>query len=86
MAPATAPLAPAAAPTLPPPVAIAPAPEQKNAARPQEPDHPIPPESIPSPEAVPAAETKTDGSGRSQIGKWISTIPLLGNVVDNARH
>lgn len=84
--PATAPLAPAAAPTLPPPVAIAPAPAQKNAAQPQEPDHPIPPESIPSPEAVPTAETKTDESGRSRIGKWISSIPLLGNVVDNARH
>jgi hypothetical protein len=86
VAPATAPLAPAAAPTLPPPVAIAPAPAQKNAARPQEPDHPIPPESIPSREAVPTAETKTDESGRSRIGKWISAIPLLGNVVDNARH
>ena len=84
--PATAPLAPAAAPTLPPPVAIVPAPAQKNAAQPREPDHPIPPESIPSPEAVAPAETKTDEPGRSRIGKWISSIPLLGNVVDNARH
>jgi hypothetical protein len=77
--------APSAAPALPPPVAIAPAPAQQDAARPQDPDHPIPPESIPSPEAA-TAETKTDESGRSRIGKWISTIPLLGNVVENGRH
>jgi len=76
---------PAVAPALPPPVAIAPAPAQQNAARPQDPDHPIPPESIPAPEAT-VAETKADESGRSRIGKWISTIPLLGNVVDNGRH
>jgi hypothetical protein len=84
--PVTAPLAPTTAPTLPPPVAIAPAPAQKNTAQAREPDHPIPPESIPSPETVPTAETKSDESGRSRIGKWISSIPLLGNVVDNARH
>jgi hypothetical protein len=94
--PATAPAAtatvppatpvPAIAPVLPPPVAIAPAPAQQNVARPQEPDHPIPPGSIPSSEPVAPAETKTDDSDRSKIGKWISKIPLLGPVVDNGRH
>jgi hypothetical protein len=78
--------APAVAPVLPPPVAIAPAPAQQNVARPQEPDHPIPPGSIPSSEPVAPAETKTDDPDRSKIGKWISKIPLLGPVVDNGRH
>jgi hypothetical protein len=78
--------APASAPTLPPPVDIAPASAQRNAARPQDPDHPIPPGSIPYSETVVAAEAKADDAGRSRIGKWISAIPLLGNVVDNARH
>ena len=78
--------APAVAPTLPPPVAIAPAPAQQNAKRTQDPDHPIPPESIPDSETVPAAEARTEESGRSKIGKWISAIPLLGPVVDNGRH
>jgi hypothetical protein len=77
---------PAAAPTLPPPIAITPAPAQQNVAQPQTPDHPVPPASIPPSEAVATTETKPDESGRSRIGKWISTIPLLGNVVDNARH
>jgi hypothetical protein len=77
--------APAVAPTLPPPVAIAPAPAQKNVVQTQD-DHPVPPESIPSSETVAAPETKADESGRSRIGKWISTIPLLGPVVDNGRH
>jgi hypothetical protein len=71
---------------LPPPVAITPVPAQQNAARPQEPDHPVPPESIPSAETAAAPEAKADESGRSRIGKWISSIPLLGNVVDNGRH
>jgi hypothetical protein len=84
--PATATPAPAVAPTLPPPVAIAPAPAQRNVAQPQDPDHPVPPESIPSSETVATTETKTDEAGRSRIGKWISAIPLLGPVVDNARH
>lgn len=87
--PATAPTAmpaPAVVPALPPPVAIAPAPAQKNVVQTQDPGHPIPPGSIPSSEAVVATETKTDESGRSRIGKWISAIPLLGPVVDNARH
>ena len=84
--PTTATPAPAVAPTLPPPVAIAPAPAQLNAAQPRDPDHPVPPESIPSSETVAAAEAKTDESGRSRIGKWISAIPLLGPVVDNGRH
>lgn len=83
---ATAIPAPAVAPALPPPVAIAPAPAQKNAVQTQDPDHPVPPESIPSSETVAATETKAEESGRSRIGKWISTIPLLGNVVDNGRH
>ena len=83
--PAIATPAPAVAPTLPPPVVIAPAPAQKKVVRTQD-DHPVPPESIPSSEAVVATETKTDESGRSRIGKWISAIPLLGPVVDNARH
>jgi hypothetical protein len=52
----------------------------------QNPDHPVPPGSIPSSEAVVATDTKADESGRSRIGKWISAIPLLGPVVDNARH
>jgi len=84
--PATATPAPAVAPTLPPPVAIAPVPAQRNAAQPKDPDHPVPPESIPSSETVATTETKPDESGRLRIGKWISAIPLLGPVVDNARH
>ena len=87
--PATAPMAtpaPAVAPVLPPPVAIAPAPAQKNVVQTQDPDHPVPPGSIPFLEPVVTTETKTDESGRSRIGKWISAIPLLGPVVDNARH
>jgi hypothetical protein len=78
--------APAVAPVLPPPVAIAPAPAQKNVVQTQDPDHPVPPGSIPFLEPVVTTETKTDESGRSRIGKWISAIPLLGPVVDNARH
>jgi len=84
--PATATPAPAVAPTLPPPAAIAPVPAQRNAAQPKDPDHPVPPELIPSSETVATTETKPDESGRSRIGKWISAIPLLGPVVDNARH
>jgi hypothetical protein len=82
---ATAPAS-AVAPTLPPPVAIAPVPVQQNAAEPQHRDHPVPPESIPSAEAVAAADARTNEPRRSGIGKWISAIPLLGNVVDNGRH
>ena len=83
--PATVTQAPSVAPTLPPPIAITPVPAQQNAAQPPDADHPVPPESIPS-ETVASTETKTDEPGRSGIGKWISTIPLLGNVVDNGRH
>jgi len=83
---ATATPAPAVAPTLPPIVAIAPAPAQQNAKRAQVPDHPIPPGLIPDSETVPAAEARTEESGRSKMGKWISAIPLLGPVVDNGRH
>ena len=58
--PATATPTPAVAPTLPPPVAIAPVPVQRNAAQPQDPDHPVPPESIPSSEMVATTDTKTE--------------------------
>jgi hypothetical protein len=78
-APAAVPAAPQPAPALPPAVAVAPP-----AAQQIDSDHPVPPESIP--DAVPAAEAaKIDERGRSRIGKWISEIPLLGSVVDNAR-
>jgi hypothetical protein len=61
---------------------VAPPPVQRADA-----DHPVPPQSIPDPVPVPPADTaKPDEQGRSRIGKWISTIPLLGSVVDNARH
>jgi hypothetical protein len=49
-------------------------------------DHPVPPQAIPdsiSPSDEEAA--KPDEHGRSRIGKWISSIPLLGPAVDNAR-
>jgi hypothetical protein len=76
-----------AAPALPPPVTVAPAPAQQNATGTQDADHPVPPESIPDAAQFAAAEAKADeDSGRSKIGKWISAIPLLGPVVDNARH
>jgi hypothetical protein len=78
--------APAAAPVLPPPVAVVPPPAQQNAVRTQDPDHPVPPQSIPDAPEVAAAETKADEPGRSKIGKWISAIPLLGPVIDNGRH
>lgn len=83
--PAAATSAPAVAPTLPPPVAIAPAPAQQNAARMRDPDHPVPPGSIPDSETGATTQTRTEESGRSKIGKWISAIPLLGPVVDNGR-
>jgi hypothetical protein len=85
-APAPSPALPAA-PALPPPVSVAPAPAQQNATGAQDADHPVPPESIPDAAQFAAAEAKADeDSGRSKIGKWISAIPLLGPVVDNARH
>src|SRR5262249_19299713 len=77
-APGTAP-ATTVAPALPPPVAIAPPPAQRIDV-----DHPVPPGSIP--ETPPTDAAKADEPGRSRIGKWISAIPLLGPVVDNARH
>ncbi|HET7912545.1 MAG TPA: hypothetical protein VFL49_10975 [Pseudolabrys sp.] len=80
------PAASAAAPVLPPPVAVVPTPAQQNAVRTQDPDHPVPPQSIPDAPEVAAAETKADEPGRSKIGKWISAIPLLGPVIDNGRH
>jgi hypothetical protein len=49
-------------------------------------DHPVPPESIP--DSVPPAnegDTKSEDQSRSRAGKWISNIPLLGPVIDNAR-
>jgi hypothetical protein len=38
------------------------------------------------PQPVKADAAKPEEQGRSRISKWISTIPLLGPVVDNARH
>lgn len=84
-----APAVPAAAPALPPAIAVVPTPPLHVNA-----DHPVPPGSIP--DAMPPANNeaqsaKTDAAnpeeqGRSRISKWISAIPLLGPVVDNARH
>jgi len=71
---------PSAAPALPPAIAIAPPPVAVQATD----NHPVPPESIPD-SAPPANAAKPDEHGRSRIGKWISTIPLLGPAVDNAR-
>lgn len=71
---------PSAAPALPPAIAIAPPPVAVQATD----NHPVPPESIPD-SAPPANVAKPDEHGRSRIGKWISTIPLLGPAVDNAR-
>jgi hypothetical protein len=45
----------------------------------------VPPESIPD-SSPPADAAKPNEQNRSRFGKWISAIPLLGNVVDNARH
>ena len=83
----TAPSTPAAAPTLPTPVPVAPTPARQNPRNTQAADHPVPPEAIPDPaEPAAAAQVKADEeSRRSRIGKWISAIPLLGQVVDNAR-
>jgi hypothetical protein len=71
----------AAAPALPPAIAIAPPPAQHVDI-----DHPVPPQAIPV-SAPPSDEeaAKPDEHGRSRIGKWISSIPLLGPAVDNAR-
>ncbi len=83
-----APAIPAAAPALPPAIAVVPTPPLHVNA-----DHPVPPGSIP--DTVPPADneaqsakadaTKPEEQGRSRLGKWISAIPLLGPVVDNAR-
>ncbi len=86
-APASAPInleppAPTAAPALPPAIAVAPTPAQH-----VESDHPVPPQAIP--DSVPPSDAdaaKPDEPGRSRIGKWISSIPLLGPAVDDARH
>ena len=84
VAPVVAPApGPSAAPPLPPAIPIAPPPAAAQATD----NHPVPPESIP--DSVPPASVDTaapNESGRSRIGKWISAIPLLGPVVDNARH
>ena len=79
-APAPAPAAPSAAPALPPPLTLAPPPSRRVDS-----DHPVPPGSIPDAPPPPDA-AQPDEHGRSRIGKWISAIPLLGSVVDNARH
>jgi hypothetical protein len=75
-------VAPAVAPALPPAIPIAPPP----AAQAHD-DHPVPPESIPD-AALPgsAGRARPEEHDRSRIGKWISTIPLLGPMVDNGRH
>jgi hypothetical protein len=73
---------PAVAPALPPAIPIAPPP----AARAHD-DHPVPPESIPDAASPGSADTaRPEEHERSRIGKWISTIPLLGSMVDNGRH
>jgi hypothetical protein len=78
---ATAPT-PAVAPALPPAIPIASPP----VARAPD-DHPIPPESIPDAASPGSADTaRPEEHDRSRIGKWISTIPLLGPMVDNGRH
>jgi len=79
----TAPAAvPVVAPALPPAITVTLPPVQRVDA-----DHPVPPQSIPDPvPAAPADTAKPDEPDRSRIGKWISSIPLLGPVVDNARH
>jgi hypothetical protein len=77
--PATA--SPTTAPALPPPIAVAPP-----TVRQVDTDHPVPPEAIPDP--VPLADvgdSKSEEQGRSRASKWISNIPLLGPVIDNAR-
>jgi hypothetical protein len=77
--PATA--SPTTAPALPPPIAVAPP-----TVRQVDTDHPVPPEAIPDP--VPPADvgdSKSEEQGRSRASKWISNIPLLGPVIDNAR-
>jgi hypothetical protein len=76
-----APVAPVTAPALPPPIAVAPP-----TVRQVDTDHPVPPEAIPDP--VPPADAGDSKSGeqdRSHASKWISKIPLLGPVIDNAR-
>ena len=76
----TSPSRPLAAPALPPAIAIGPPPPAVHATD----SHPVPPESIP--DAAPPDDAKPDEPNRSRIGKWISAIPLLGPVLDNARH
>ncbi len=81
-APSVAPAAPMqSAPPLPPAASIAPQPAPQIDL-----DHPVPPESIPSPPTANGEITKSEAGGRSRLGKWISAIPLLGPVVDNGRH
>jgi hypothetical protein len=85
-APASAPInlepaATAIAPALPPAIAIAPPPAQHVDS-----DHPVPPGAIPdSIPPVSADVEKPEEHSRSRIGKWISSIPLLGSAVGN-RH
>jgi len=72
---------PTTAPALPPPIAVAPP-----SVRQVDTDHPVPPEAIPDP--IPpanAGDNRSEDQGRSRAGKWISNIPLLGPVIDNAR-
>jgi hypothetical protein len=73
---------PSAAPPLPPAIPIGPPPAAVQTTD----SHPVPPESIPDSAAPANADAaKPDEHGRSRIGKWISAVPLLGPVIDNAR-
>lgn len=85
-APAAAPVA-VPAPALPPaatvavPAASVAAPATPPVERQQaDADHPVPPEAIPDPAQVAAAEANDH---RSRVRRWISKIPLMGNVIDN---
>jgi hypothetical protein len=81
-APAPVQAAPPMAPALPPaalvaaPAAVAAEPPAPKADA----DHPVPPDAIPDPAEVAAAEANDH---RSRVRRWIAKIPLMGNVIDN---
>ena len=82
-APVVTPAAPVAtpAPALPPAATVAEPPAPPPVARRQaDADHPVPPEAIPDPADVTAA---AGNDHRSRVRRWISRIPLVGNVIDN---
>jgi hypothetical protein len=83
VAPAAPMAAPVAAPTVAPalPPALPPATSVAAPPAPQaDPDHPVPPAAIPSPDDVAAAKAEPQ---HSRIGRWIAKIPLMGNVINN---